>query len=428
MSITNGIFTLTGATLVATGVAYSPPGGSELTGALYSFDSSGSIQSSEPLSPNKAYIFAASGGNGGDSATGMGAGAGGAGGAYLISDLENIDDIYNTYNIEIGNGGNGGSGGGGGSVGGSTLINAIPIADISGSIVGGDGGGPGGVGGAVGNNVLIQYTTYYFSGGGGGGGNSDGAGGAGGNLDGGDGGDNSGGDGGPGGGGSYGGGGGVGGGGGGGGGYGGGGGGGGEGGSGGDGAPGIVLLFIVSEPAGNPPCFLRGSKILCLNEGLKEEYTAIEDMRVGTLVKTLKGTYVKVHTIGKTNFNNPNNADRGPNRLFKLSPKNYPELTEDLIITGCHSRLVDKLEPKQKTRHLQLMKTLYMTTGKFRLMAFIDEKAEPYQNPGSHEIWHFALENDEPTCNYGVYANGGLLVETASIKNMTERSGLVLIE
>lgn len=187
---------------------------------------------------------------------------------------------------------------------------------------------------------------------------------------------------------------------------------------------------VRTNANGNPICFLRGSKILCLNEplGEREEYMPIEDMRVGTKVKTLNGSFVKVHSIGKTMFTNPDNADRGPNRLFKLSPANYPELTEDLIITGCHSRLVEKLEPKQKARHLQLMKTLYMTTGMFRLMAFIDEKAEPYLNPGSHEIWHFALENEEEVCNYGVYANGGLLVETASIKIMRERSGLVPVE
>jgi len=199
-----------------------------------------------------------------------------------------------------------------------------------------------------------------------------------------------------------------------------------------------VQWFLTNEGGDGPTsslvsfktlatCFLRGSKILCLKDG-KEEYMRIEDMRAGTEVKTLNGTYVKVHTIGKSNYNNPDNADRGPNRLFRLTPSNYPELTEDLIVTGCHSILVDKLEPKQKARHLQLMKTLYMTTGKFRLMAFIDEKAEPYQNPGKHEIWHFALENENVVCNYGVYANGGLLVETASIKNMVERSGLVLIE
>jgi hypothetical protein len=189
-----------------------------------------------------------------------------------------------------------------------------------------------------------------------------------------------------------------------------------------------INVMTDNQTSGNPPCFLRGSRILCLNQELKEEYMAIEDMRVGTKVKILNGSYVKVHTIGKKAFINPDNADRGPNRLFRLTPKNYPELTQDLIITGCHSILVDKLLPQQKTRHLQLMKTLYMTTGKFRLMSFIDEKAEPYLNPGEHEIWHFALENEEVVCNYGVYANGGLLVETASIKNMTERSGLVPIE
>jgi hypothetical protein len=196
----------------------------------------------------------------------------------------------------------------------------------------------------------------------------------------------------------------------------------------GDGPKSNYTMIETSSSSGNPPCFLRGSRILCLNKELKEEYMAIENMRVGTKVKILNGTYVKVHTIGKKTFINPDNADRGPNRLFRLTRKNYPELTQDLIITGCHSILVDKLLPQQKARHLQLMKSLYMTTGKFRLMSFIDEKAEPYLNPGEHEIWHFALENEEVVCNYGVYANGGLLVETASIKNMTEHSGLVPIE
>ena len=163
-----------------------------------------------------------------------------------------------------------------------------------------------------------------------------------------------------------------------------------------------------------------------LNDG-KEEYVPIEKIPVGMPVKTLKGEYIKVHSIGCTTFKNPDNADRGPNRLFKLTPANYPELTEDLIMTGCHSRLVVKLTPEQKARHLKLMKSLYMTTDMFRLMAFIDENTEPYIDPGDHEVWHLALENDNPVCNYGIYANG-LLVETASIKTMTERSGLVLIE
>jgi hypothetical protein len=203
------------------------------------------------------------------------------------------------------------------------------------------------------------------------------------------------------------------------------GGGGGGGGAGGAGADGAVFLFIATVTT-RIPCFLRGSRILCLEFG-KEKYIPIEKIKVGTPVKTLDGTYINVHSIGCAPFKNPDNADIGPNRLFKLTPAKYPELTEDLILTGCHSTLVDRITKKEEAECMRLMKTLYLTSGKVRLMAFIDEKSEPYINPGEHEVWHLALENDNPVCNYGIYANG-LLVETASIKNMRERCGLVLID
>jgi hypothetical protein len=152
----------------------------------------------------------------------------------------------------------------------------------------------------------------------------------------------------------------------------------------------------------------------------------IETLTTETLVKTLDGSFQKIHILGKSIFKNPAGNDRGPNRLFKLTKANYPILREDLIVTGCHSILVDKLEPKQKERHLQLMKTLYMTSGKFRLRAFIDEKAEPYTIPGDHEIWHIALEHENEFCNYGIYANG-LLVESANIDTMKKTGGIVKV-
>ena len=42
-------------------------------------------------------------------------------------------------------------------------------------------------------------------------------------------------------------------------------------------------------------------------------------------------------------------------------------------------------------------------------------------------IYHFALENDDFKMNYGVYANGGLLVETCSINYMKNKSNMQLI-
>ena len=70
---------------------------------------------------------------------------------------------------------------------------------------------------------------------------------------------------------------------------------------------------------------------------------------------------------------------------------------------------------------------IMVTDKKYRLMAFLDKRAEPYEVEEIHNIWHFALENTDKYMNYGVYANG-MLVETTSIRMMHEFSGMELIE
>ena len=60
-------------------------------------------------------------------------------------------------------------------------------------------------------------------------------------------------------------------------------------------------------------------------------------------------------------------------------------------------------------------------------MACIDERAEPWASEGTYTIWHFALENADIYMNYGVYANGGLLVETASLRLMNTLSNMTLV-
>ena len=66
-----------------------------------------------------------------------------------------------------------------------------------------------------------------------------------------------------------------------------------------------------------------------------------------------------------------------------------------------------------------------MTDKKYRLTAFVDERAIPWNSEGAYTIWHFALENENEKMNYGVYANG-LLVETCSIKTLKEKSNMAL--
>lgn len=174
------------------------------------------------------------------------------------------------------------------------------------------------------------------------------------------------------------------------------------------------------------PCFLEGTQILCQVDG-KDTYMPVEQMRPGTLVKTSLDGYKKVEMIGKGPIQNPGTDERTQNRLYKCATTKYPELTEDLFITGCHSILVDVLTDKQREETIRELGATYVTSRKYRLMAVIDERSEPWDSAGIYTIWHFALENDDYYSNHGVYANG-LLVETCSKKNLKELSSMTLIE
>jgi hypothetical protein len=153
----------------------------------------------------------------------------------------------------------------------------------------------------------------------------------------------------------------------------------------------------------------------------------VEQMRPGTLVKTSLDGYKKVEMIGKGPIQNPGTAERTQNRLYKCATAKYPELTDDVFITGCHSILVDVLTDKQREETIQQLERIYVTSKKYRLMAALDERAEPWESAGTYTIWHFALENDDYYSNYGVYANG-LLVETCSRRYLKELSSMTMIE
>jgi Uncharacterized conserved protein len=183
---------------------------------------------------------------------------------------------------------------------------------------------------------------------------------------------------------------------------------------------GNIGKYSLPEP---PPCFKEGSKILT-----DTGYKAIETLRKGDLVKTLKHDFVPVVMIGKRVFYNPSQKDRIKDQLYKCSQDKYPELTEDLVITGCHSILVDSFTSnEQREKVIEVNGDTYVTDKKYRLPACVDEKASIYEVEGDVTIYHIALENEDYYMNYGVYANG-LLVETCSKRYLKELSRMELIE
>lgn len=187
----------------------------------------------------------------------------------------------------------------------------------------------------------------------------------------------------------------------------------------------IALIDSAFTGIWNIVCFRRDTKILTFN-GSAEEYVPIQNIRAGDRVKTLLHGYVKVDTIGKRVLSNPGHGRRTKERLYQLTSAKYPELFEDLFITGCHSVLVDTLTEKEREAVIEQFKYTYVTDRKYRLAACVDERAKPFAEEGEFEIWHLALENEDYYMNYGIYANG-LLVETASKRMMRELSDMVLM-
>jgi hypothetical protein len=175
------------------------------------------------------------------------------------------------------------------------------------------------------------------------------------------------------------------------------------------------------------PCFLEGSKILCLNpETDEEEYLPVETLREGDLVKTSNSGYKAIFHIGWKTIPNPADDPEPRNRLYRFQKSQIPWMTEDLCITGEHCTLHRKLSPAFEETVRKHMGDIYITEYQYRVPACIDKRATAYEGEGSATIWHFALENHNIYHNYGVYANG-LLVESCSIEHLVNRSKMMLV-
>jgi len=185
-----------------------------------------------------------------------------------------------------------------------------------------------------------------------------------------------------------------------------------------------IYNYTLTYP--DPICFKEDSKILCMIQD-KEVYVPIQDIRKGTLVKTHLSGYVPVNMIGTFKFYNDANSLPGEKCLYKCPRENYSELTEDLIITGDHSILVDDLTDEQKKRSVEITGDIYVTENKYRLFAMSDDRAVPFQEKGVFSLWHLALDHHDDYMNYGIYANGGLLVETTSKRMLREYQGMNIL-
>ena len=183
----------------------------------------------------------------------------------------------------------------------------------------------------------------------------------------------------------------------------------------------------ISDPMViNATCFLEGTKILAMDKKRILKYIPIEKLKPGMLVKTLHAGFVPIKYIGYSTIYNPGLATRVRDQLFKCTKSKYPELIEDLVLTGNHSVLVDTITDQEREQITETLGGIYVTERKYRLPVFNDKRAVTYEHRGDFRIWNLALENEDYYSNYGIYANG-LLVETTSCRYIKEISRMTLI-
>ena len=165
-----------------------------------------------------------------------------------------------------------------------------------------------------------------------------------------------------------------------------------------------------------PLCFKENTMILTDNG-----YHMIQNLQVGSMVKTLKNNYMPIAIISKRDIYHSNSNIQ----LYKCTKTNYPVLSEDLILTKGHSILVEKYDDiNMVERVIKINGGIYTTNDMLRLPVGADNRAIPYEENGYHTIYHIALENDDDTTNYGIYANG-LLVESCSLKELKDNSNMM---
>jgi len=170
-------------------------------------------------------------------------------------------------------------------------------------------------------------------------------------------------------------------------------------------------VFLGTQSSPEPPCFNKGTNILCLNSNNEEEYVPVEQLKSGDLVKTYNNGYKKIDTIAHTTLQN--NVDVFTQCMYIMPKQN--DMIDDLIVTGGHSILVDNYKSEQvKNHHKRLFGKLDLIDNKYLLLAGQTPLFKQITDDKVYDIYHLCLEGDNKNEDrrYGIWANGVLTEST----------------
>ena len=157
----------------------------------------------------------------------------------------------------------------------------------------------------------------------------------------------------------------------------------------------------------SPLCYEKNTLILVL-ENEVEVYKKICELKVGDIVKTYKHGYKKIKMIKSFDYNTSN--------ITRLKRCMYKMKDHNVIVTGKHGILVDEITTEEIKNIKKCGIILRNIDYKQVLPACASDKFEKITDIFEFELWHFVLENDDESKNYGVYITDGILSESCSEK------------
>ena len=161
-----------------------------------------------------------------------------------------------------------------------------------------------------------------------------------------------------------------------------------------------LIVSLDSEPS----CIVKGTTICIFNQQTQTfEYELIENIKIGTKVKTWKNGIQTVKAVKEQTITNTKTI----HQIHKLA--------EDVILTGGHSIFVD-----EKTEGVKLSSKYYenrKVEEKFPCLVSFFENAEKIKNHKLYNIYHIVLESKNLDEQFVLYAGKEktFLIETMSI-------------
>lgn len=176
-----------------------------------------------------------------------------------------------------------------------------------------------------------------------------------------------------------------------------------------------TFLFSLFASNIDGVCLTGWNQILCADG----RYVKIENCRPGDLVYTPNGCvpikYIYKSQIHNKNNNNETQSSRVKDKLYVIPKAAYPELFQDVVLTGGHPILVDAYSPEELIIHRRVWPNSkeHRLENKCRLLTFLNDKAKHFEQDGLYDIYNIVLENSCPEKNYMIYVNG-ILTESLS--------------